>query len=223
MRSQPSPIVALNRAIAVAQRDGPSADYEAIESIAASRASRRVSVLPCCPRRAGARAAETMRTRANTSRRRSLRRATLKSAAFIKAVTRPARASWRNEEGMMGAKRFSISALPIAGAACSAPSSNAMPRGVSYHAARVAPDKRGSTKFFPDTYGDPTPDGTRRSMCFTSFLPVRGSVESRPGSRSRSTPLCAELALTRGHLRATRSAARPMRRSDAARRNRSAR
>ncbi len=45
-------------------------------------------------------------------------------------------------------------------AACAAPGVGTVPRGLSYaDARRIVPDKRGSVKFFPDTYGDPTPDG----------------------------------------------------------------
>jgi RNA polymerase sigma factor (sigma-70 family) len=46
MAIRPSPIVALNRAIAIAQRDGPQRGLEEIHAIQDSRASRQLSVLP---------------------------------------------------------------------------------------------------------------------------------------------------------------------------------
>ena len=47
MAMRPSPVVALNRAIAVAQRDGPERGLEEMHAIAVGRAPRQLSLLPC--------------------------------------------------------------------------------------------------------------------------------------------------------------------------------
>ncbi len=50
-RLDPSPVVELNRAVAVAMADGPSSGLELIDRIAGDRRARRLPPAPCCPRR----------------------------------------------------------------------------------------------------------------------------------------------------------------------------